>query len=478
MGASFPLSATWSRNNQVYKYCGDATDSCTLTVPAVGSGHLLAIAVTYNKSEVSISSATGAASAWVHPDACKAFVAGYQAIDWIYALSATGGTSIRVALSGKASYVDAFYFEYSGTSPFRFESCSIPAHGTSSQPTSGKLTTQGANDLAIAIVKGDKTITPDSVVAASPWSTHPIFASGGEAITDALNLASTRASSATFTASAPSNFVGIAISFKDASRDSAITRAATSGTTGFAMMAQIADDMGPNEAHPEGARGFGFYSGSVISDGNNPYASQPKGAGAIDYWGTVYVDENGNKASNTRVAIRNCGLHWKRASTGAWTSFGPDLRPGDVGDYPENFQGVSTPTNFRIEPDGSMSVKPGVGKTSHWYGPYPRVAIDRKDFAGVVSLCEVRLVVDDSSRTDDRQLAKYLVNVGADFYPTTTGPGIANNPGIGGSKFKKVSTRWRSVAMTTLSLSELQANPPPIKLPETDVSNERTTGKR
>src|SRR6185437_9977290 len=119
------------------------------------------------------------------------------------------------------------------------------------------------------------------------------------------------------------------------------------GTAATNWMPQLANDMGINEGHPEGAQGYGFYNRSIVSDGKNPYASEPSGANAINYWGTVYVDSRGNPATNTRVNIRNCRLYWKRASNGVWTTWGPDVYPGDVGDYPENFQGPTTTTNVR-----------------------------------------------------------------------------------------------------------------------------------
>jgi hypothetical protein len=76
----------------------------------------------------------------------------------------------------------------------------------------------------------------------------------------------------------------------------------------------------------------------------------------------------------------------------------------------------------------------------------------------------MRLVLDNPDGTDDRAVARFLANVGADFYPSTSGGGIPNNPGIGGGKFKYVRTEWRSFAMTTLTEKQLKSNPPPVTL--------------
>jgi hypothetical protein len=74
----------------------------------------------------------------------------------------------------------------------------------------------------------------------------------------------------------------------------------------------------------------------------------------------------------------------------------------------------------------------------------------------------MRLVVDNPAGPDDRASARLLGNVGGDYYPSPTGPGILNNPGIGGGKFKYIRTEWRSFAMTTLTKQQLERNPPPI----------------
>jgi hypothetical protein len=233
------------------------------------------------------------------------------------------------------------------------------------------------------------------------------------------------------------------------------------------IMAQIAGDMlGMNEGHPHGIpSNWGFYAGPSISDGNHASTSCNNGpCKAMDYWGTVYVDALGNSSSNTRVSIRNCQAFWLNSSTNRWTKWGPDTTPQGVEDYPEKFDGPTTPTNVKMEPDKSMSVLPASGKTSHFYGPYPRIPIDPDFFAGVVSVCEMRLVLDNPAGPDDRAVARFLGNVGGDFYPGTTGAGILNNRGIGGGKFKYIKSDWRSFAMTTLPEKQLKSNPPPVTL--------------
>ena len=224
--------------------------------------------------------------------------------------------------------------------------------------------------------------------------------------------------------------------------------------------AQIAADMqGHNEGHPHGVPStWDFYSGPFTQMGNNP-----AGNSAIEMWGAVYVDASGNPATNTRVNIRGCQAWWLRASSGQWIK-GADTSTPDVGSYAEDFSADYGAADVVSLPDGSISVTAGNGHMTHFYAPYPRIQIDPQDFGGVVSICQMRLVLADPNGPDDRGIARFLGEVGADYYPSTTGPGIQNNPGIAGGKFKYVQSGWRSFAMTTLSQSDLAANPPPINL--------------
>jgi hypothetical protein len=230
--------------------------------------------------------------------------------------------------------------------------------------------------------------------------------------------------------------------------------------SGNSVAAQIAADMqGNNEGHPHGVPSyFDFYSGPFVGMGN-----QPSGNRAVTLWGVLYIDEGGNPATNTRVNIRNCQLYWKRASTGAWTR-GVLTNTPEVGSYSEDYSQDFGLAAVRTEPDGTISFTAGGGRVSHFYAPYPRIPIDPNNFGGVVSVCEARLILNKPSGPDDRAIAKYLLGTGADYYPDTTGPGIENNPGIGGGKLKYVTTAWRSFAMTTLTRSQLESNPPPINL--------------
>jgi hypothetical protein len=235
------------------------------------------------------------------------------------------------------------------------------------------------------------------------------------------------------------------------------TTSAGNPTPTTSVAEQIAADMqGANEGYPQGVPlSYDWANGPVIDMGNNSDGQQ-----AITSWGVVYVASQGNPATNTRVNIQNLQLYFLQKSTGKWLLLQNTSTP-DGEAYPDDFQGNSIPGDVRTEPDGTISVTAGNGYNFHFY-PDSRGSINPNDIGGIVALFEARLIVGNPALPDDRSIAEYLCSAGADYYPSVTGPGIANNPSVGNGKMKYVKSEWRSFAMTTLTESQLASNPPPV----------------
>jgi Bacterial Ig domain len=235
------------------------------------------------------------------------------------------------------------------------------------------------------------------------------------------------------------------------------------------LAAQIAADMqGLNEGNPQGVPlTWDWAVGPVLGAGNIP----PSGWTASTSWGVVYVASQGNPATNTRVNIRNQQLWILSKSKGIWALVQNTSQP-DGGAYLEDFSGDSSiPGDVRYEPDGTISVTAGMGAWAgynyHFY-PAIRGSINPTDIAGVVSLVEARLILNNPSLPDDRGTAHYLLGAGADYWPSVSGslPSSYNGvvPPVANGKMKYVETGWRSFAMTTMTQTDLVNNPPPIDL--------------
>jgi hypothetical protein len=222
----------------------------------------------------------------------------------------------------------------------------------------------------------------------------------------------------------------------------------------------IAADMTlAHEGRPHGVpASYGWATKPGVEMGNDPGKFR-----MLLAWGQLFEDAEGNPATNTRVQIRNIRAYVLGKRDGRWrllqsspTVEGAAYREDFVGD-------VNKPADVRDEPSGGISVTAGGGFNYHFWG-LGRKPIDPDDIAGVFTTVEARLVVADPSRPDDRDRARYLLGMGADYWldEHAVWDEFKTNGGVGIGRFKYVTKAWRSFNMTTLSETELRRNPPPL----------------
>jgi hypothetical protein len=191
----------------------------------------------------------------------------------------------------------------------------------------------------------------------------------------------------------------------------------------------------------------------------------PNGFNAITAWGQIYEDENGIAATNTRVELRHLRTYVLLRSDGHWhevqhpgaligKAYREDFRM-DVGD-------ATLPPDVRVKGE-QLAAKLVAGRNYHFYPPR-RAAIDPSDVRGVFVTVQARLVVDDSTKADDRERARLLLSVGADAYTSRDAPySKDSNRGIGLGRFKYVTREWRAFNMITLPAEEARRVPPPLE---------------
>ncbi|RMG95421.1 MAG: hypothetical protein D6706_12080, partial [Chloroflexi bacterium] len=225
----------------------------------------------------------------------------------------------------------------------------------------------------------------------------------------------------------------------------------------------IASDMAlPHEGKLKGVPDY--YSWAVNPEivlGNNPGNFQ-----ALIAWGQIYEDAAGSSAQNTRIQIRNIQTYVLSKKTGTWNLVQNSVDVEGAAfreDYADN---VNAPADIRDEPDGSISVKLTPGYNYHFWPTGGRVKINPGDIAGVFTTVEARLIVDDPTRPDDRDKARFLAGMGGDYWLNTTADWdyFKTNGAIASGRLRYVDSQWNSFNMTTLTRSELFASPPPIPL--------------
>jgi hypothetical protein len=238
------------------------------------------------------------------------------------------------------------------------------------------------------------------------------------------------------------------------------------------------------------SRGYSSGPGFVVM-GNDPRGRRtPKWWNPADarfkggtYWTHIVpwmaiFDGVGNAATNTRVEMRNMKAYYKSRSSGQWVLLSQGRIEGE--NYPKGLNAVVA-GRPDIVPVGSgiVSVRPPNGDL-HFHGwCCGRALPDPADIAAIHVTLQARLAVHDASRPDDRPAARYLVQVGGDYYPDASLNLKAFapdqwNPGIGLSRSKLVGNAWQAYSFTTIDVgvqdpggaaiteAELRRAPPPL----------------
>jgi hypothetical protein len=190
----------------------------------------------------------------------------------------------------------------------------------------------------------------------------------------------------------------------------------------------------------------------------------------------VMMEGTGNSATNTRIQIRNLTAMYKSRADGQWRTWGvANDFWGTACPQSGNYAGCNGSSDKRFEPDGGVSFRPASGLNFHGWWTLGHAAIQPADIAAVHITAQVRLVPHNPALPLDGSGAKYLIAIGADYYPYANyDMGTQANPGVGKSRSKYITQNWRPVSMTTFSdvglqfpgggirEAEFRAAPPPV----------------
>ena len=226
-------------------------------------------------------------------------------------------------------------------------------------------------------------------------------------------------------------------------------------------LAQIRDDMLlPHEAAPRGVpETLDWYSGPRRGYGNHP----PKDWSATITWGQVYAAANSTPPENTRFQIKNLRTWYLSKASGNWVNWQTSSRV-DGANYAEDFQqDRNEPADLRPEAEGvSATVRPGTN--FHFWPEEGRVTMDPADIEAVWTAIDARLILQDSSKRDDRAEARLLLSAGADYWLNLSAPWDEwkTNGDVGIGRFRFLTPDWQTFNMHTMSDSILANYPPPF----------------
>ena len=198
----------------------------------------------------------------------------------------------------------------------------------------------------------------------------------------------------------------------------------------------------------------------------------------LNLWDQVYLGEtygaNHAPGYTGNARVRTWGYEmWVKSKSGAWRQLvGTDGKSGEA--WRPTFQGAASFESYafdlRKETDGSTSVRtmPAIGfdSTGTYWVPHGYTggvqAVDPYDVEAVFVLVRSQLILHDPRGIDDRHAARFLLGVGADWYPPS-GVKLPYYPGVGTSRHKFVTVAPQVHVMHTMTEQELRANPPPLR---------------
>lgn len=203
----------------------------------------------------------------------------------------------------------------------------------------------------------------------------------------------------------------------------------------------------------------------------SPVASLPHTWNALTAWGQVYRATNSsgssiNKATNSRVQLKDIRTFYLSKSDAKWHLLQASTGVAGAA-YLEDFaNNASVTPNVRTETDGSISCVPGGGYNYHFWPASPKGHITNPfDVGGIFVTVKARLIVDNPALSDDRKLARYVMNLGADiWYDTNVGwDNFKTNRDTGMGRFKLVTPDWQSFNMYSFPNRDYRSTPALVK---------------
>jgi len=119
-------------------------------------------------------------------------------------------------------------------------------------------------------------------------------------------------------------------------------------------------------------------------------------------------------ATNVRVKVSAITMYVLSKSTGQWVK----ICTGSP-TWSKNQPPGTGPANVRTEPDGTLSFKLDAG-SNPIHGGLAQYAITGSDVAAAFAQVTSELILDNPNGIDDLANAQLLVQVGVDYYPSTT----------------------------------------------------------
>ena len=210
----------------------------------------------------------------------------------------------------------------------------------------------------------------------------------------------------------------------------------------------------PSTAHEANPHGVPVYYDWYSQSKMDTLAQPRPETTHVNFWGEIYADTSNVHPTNTRVALKNCQF-WGMFG-GVWAQIQNDAVSGGAWseDYTSYIQGI----DIRTDSDGSQSVKPRANENAHFWPNSGFYNVNGQVFQAAFAMCQTRLVLENSAGVDDRDSARYILSMGADWrQPDGSCPFVFGSyicDGMGHGKYIRVTKEWRTAVFSSMSSAE------------------------
>lgn len=194
---------------------------------------------------------------------------------------------------------------------------------------------------------------------------------------------------------------------------------------------------------------------------------KPLGWKGIGIWSTIYLQQDQKPVSNTGIEFQNMKL-WAYTRTTGWVLLEHANPKGAF--YDENFSGDSHKdfrSNFiNYESEKRTRIKLDYGTLGYNYHPFgsqidlveagllnPDGSVINGDTLYILSEMDIRLCVWDASQPSDMDDAKYVANIGADWWREkglSWTPDWNSNKDVCVGQFRTITKDWKRLYMTNV----------------------------
>ncbi|MCI5745950.1 MAG: BMP family ABC transporter substrate-binding protein [Erysipelotrichaceae bacterium] len=189
---------------------------------------------------------------------------------------------------------------------------------------------------------------------------------------------------------------------------------------------------------------------------------KPKDWTAVGAWATIYAQYGFARVKNTGVEFKNMRIWGYSEKTGwkliEWANpIGSFYDENFIDDYHKEF-----PNNFFNDPNTKTTrIKLDNSNIGFNYHPFSSqndlAAIGLSDLTYIVTTMDIRLVTWDSTKPNDMSKAKYVANIGGDWWAykgATWKPDWSANRDICVSQYRIITPNWKTLYMTNVPVSK------------------------